>query len=67
MSWMQKYGSDLSPNQIKRLPRAEMIPQAKACCLLEHLSDSEIEAMTVRQLHFEINSIVSWMSHSQFE
>ena len=60
-NWMQKYGDTRSPSQIKRLPRDEMIEVARRCCLLEHLSDEEIEAMTAKQLRFEIDSVILWL------
>lgn len=59
--WVQKYGDPRSPAQIKSLPREEMIRAARACCLLEHLSDSEIDAATVTQLRREIDSVVRFM------
>lgn len=59
--WLRKYGDPRSPAQIKRLPREEMIRVARQCCLLEHLDMAEIEAMTVAQIHAEIDGTVAWM------
>ena len=63
--WTRRYGDPRSPAQIKRLPRADMIATARRCCMLEHLSDAEIDAMTVDQLRREIDSVVLWMDGPQ--
>ena len=62
--WVQRYGDHRSPAQIKRLPRAEMISVARSCCLLECLSDEEIEAASTAALKLEIDSVVAWMEAS---
>jgi hypothetical protein len=61
IDWTTRYGDRRSPAQIKRLPRAEMIRVARACCLLEHLSTAEVEALSVAALRREIDSVVCWM------
>ena len=60
---IRKYGDPRSLAEIKRLPRAEMIATAKACCLLEHMSDDEIAAATVAKLRREIDAVDMWMSN----
>ena len=64
IDWDRRHGDPRSPAQIKRLPRAEMISVARSCCLLECLSDAEIEAATVAELRQEIDSVVAWMDRS---
>ena len=59
---IRKYGDTRSVATIKRLPRAEMIATAKACCMLEHMSDDEIDAATVATLRREIDAINMMMS-----
>jgi hypothetical protein len=59
--WSSKYGDSRPPSQIKRLPREEMISTARRCCLLEHLSDSEIDGMSTTAIRREIDSVVLWM------
>lgn len=65
LHWIEAYGDDRSPAQIKKLPRPEMIRVARRCCLLEHMSDAEIEAASTAQLRREIDSVVRWMEGPQ--
>ena len=63
---IKRYGDPRSVAAIKRLPRAEMIATARACCMLEHMSDAEIEAATVAELRREIDAIDAWMSSDRW-
>ena len=54
---MRKYGDPRSIAEIKSLPRTEMVSTAKACCMLEHLTDAEIDAATVSTLRREIDAV----------
>jgi len=60
---IRKYGDPRSVAEIKRLPRAEMIATAKACCILEHMTDDEIAAATVVKLRREIDAVNNMMSY----
>ena len=59
--WVSRYGVPLSPGEIKRLGRAEMVSVARSCWLLECLTEEEIEACSTGALRREIDRAVAWM------